>query len=93
MEHFADQLKSHLHAQGFTTVQQIIVERRPDWSGEESLFVWLLLDDAVTDEDLKWKNLKPLHEEAYRYTRDAYPDLFPYVRERRVIEWQEIVNA
>ncbi len=93
MEQFAEQLKAHLHAQGYATVQQIIVERRPDWSGEESLFIWLLLDDDVTDEDLSWKSLKPLHNETSRYTRQAYPDLFPYVRERRVVEWQDIVNA
>lgn len=93
MEPFAAQLKSHLHAQGFSTVQQIIVERRPDWSGEESLFIWLLLDDAVTDEDLSWNSLKPLDEETYRYARTTYPDLFPYVRERRVIEWQDILKA
>ena len=93
MEQFAEQLKAHLHAQGYGTVNQIIIERGPDWSGDESLFVWLLLDDDVTDEDLTWKSLKPLHEEAHRYTRAAYPDLFPYVRQRRVIEWQEILNA
>lgn len=93
MEPFAEELKAHLHAQGFDTLRQIIIERGPDWSGEESLFVWLLLDDSVSDEDLSWKQLEPLETEAHRYTRAAYPELFPYVRERRVAEWQEILNA
>ena len=93
MEQFAEQLKAHLHAQGFSKVEQIIIERAPDWTGEESLFVWLLLDDGVSDADLSWKKIEPLEEAAFRYARAAYPDFFPYVRERRVAEWQEIVNA
>lgn len=93
MEHFADELKTHLHAQGFATVNQIIIERAPDWTGEDSLFIWLLLDDSVSDADLSWKSIQPLENEAYRYARAQYPDLFPYVRERRVIEWQDILKA
>lgn len=93
MEHFAEQLKAHLHEQGFATVNQIIIERALDWSGEDSLFIWLLLDDAVSDSDLSWKSLRPLHEEAGNYALAAYPELYPYVRQRRVIEWQEIVEA
>ncbi len=93
MEQFAEQLKAHLHELGFTKVEQIIIERAPDWTGEDSLFVWLLLDDKVSDADLSWKKIEPLEEEAFRYTRAVYPDFFPYVRERRVAEWQEIVEA
>ena len=93
MEHFAEELKAHLHQLGFSKVEQIIIERAPDWSGEDSLFIWLLLDDKVSDVELSWKRLKPLHTEAHRYARAAYPELFPYIRERRVVEWQEIVGA
>lgn len=93
MEQFAEQLKAHLHDLGFTKVQQIIIEREPDWTGEDSLFIWLLLDDDVSDADLTWKSLRPLHEEAGNYALVAYPELYPYVRQRRVIEWQEIVEA
>ena len=93
MEHFAEELKDHLHELGFNKVEQIIIERTPDWSGEDSLFIWLLLDDAVGDADLSWKKIEPLEDETFRYARTKYPDLFPYIRERRVIEWQEIVEA
>ncbi len=93
MEQFAEKLKAHLHEKGFATVEQIIIERAPDWSGDDSLFIWLLLDDAVTSTDLKWENISPLKEAAQREIRQHYPELYPYVRVRRVIEWQEIVNA
>lgn len=93
MEHFAEQLKAHLHELGFTKVEQIIIERAPDWSGDDALFVWLLQDDAVTSRDLDWAHVKPLKEAAQKMCEEHFPDLYPYVRTRRVTEWQEIVNA
>ena len=93
MEHFADTLKAHLHSKGFLTVEQIIIERLPDWAGDDAIFVWLLLDDNLKSSDFVWEKVEPLSDEATRYTRETYPDLYVYVRMRRVKEWQEILNA
>ena len=70
-----------------------MIERTPDWAGDDAIFVWLLLDDAVTATDLNWAHTQPLKEAAQNEIRQHYPDLYPYVRVRRVVEWQEIINA
>ena len=93
MEQFAETLKAHLHEKGFIRVEQIIIERTPDWAGDDAIFVWLLLDDNLKSRDFTLQKLRPLDDEATRYTRATYPDLYVYVRMRRVKEWQEIVNA
>ncbi len=91
METLELKLKDYLHAQGFTTVREIVIERGPDSTGDPALFVWLLLDDGVTDGELSHKFVAPLLDEARRQMRDWEPDLYPYVRVRRVREWQEMV--
>ena len=93
MEQFAEELKSHLHDLGFTAVQQIIIQRTPDWSGDDALFVWLLQDDDAPEGNLKWEHVQRLKEAAQKMCEEHFPDLYPYVRTRRVAEWQEIVNA
>lgn len=91
METLETRLKSFLHEHGFTTVREIVIERGPDSTGAPALFVWLLLDDGVTDSELSHKLVAPLLDEARRQMRAWEPDLYPYVRVRRVREWQEMV--
>lgn len=93
MEHLGTQLKDHLLSHGFSSVREVIVQKRPDWTGEESLFIWILLDDSVVDDDLDWDDLEPLVVSARDWMRDSQPDLYPYVRVRRVREWAEVANS
>jgi len=93
MEHLATQLKDHLLAHGFSTVREVIVQKRPDWTGEESLFVWVLLDDSVPDDDLDWDDIEPLNRVASDWMRASQPDFFPYLRFRRQREWAEVANS
>lgn len=91
MESLELKLKDFLHEQGFATVSEIVIERGPDSTGDPALFVWLLLDDGVTDSELSHKFVAPLLDSARRQMRGWEPDLYPYVRVRRVREWQEMV--
>lgn len=91
METLENKLKDFLHAQGFETVREIVIERGPDSTGDPALFVWLLLDNGVTDKEMSHEFIESLREAAYRQARVWEPELFPYVRARRVREWQEMV--
>lgn len=92
MDTLSHKLKGFLHEKGFETVREIVIERGPDSTGDPALFVWLLLDDGVTDKKLAYEFVSPLLDVARRQMRDWEPDLYPYVRVRRVREWQEMVT-
>lgn len=79
-------------------MREIVVERCPDPTGAPALFVWLLLDDDVTDKEMNYEFIESLREAAYRQARAWEPELFTYVRARRVYvrarrvrEWQEMI--
>ena len=91
METLSNKLKEFLHEKGFDTVQEIVIDRGLDSTGDLSLFVWLLLEDSVTDEDLGYEPVMALRDVARRQMREWEPDLYPYVRVRRVREWKEMV--
>jgi len=93
MEHLGTQLKDHLLSHGFSSVREVIVQKRPDWTGAESMFIWILMDDSVTSKELDWDVLEPMVVEARHWMRDTQPDLYPYVRVRRVREWAEVATS
>ena len=79
-----------LEAAGYAQVREIEIARGADSTGEESLFVWLLLDDELPDSALDWDVLRPLLNEARQTMRRLQPQFYPYVRARRQREWQEL---
>jgi len=93
MEHLGTQLKDHLLSHGFSSVREVIVQKRPDWTGAESMFIWILMDDKVTSKELNWDALQPIDMVAARWMQTIEPELFPYVRFRRVREWAEVANS
>lgn len=90
MDKIKDKLKAILAREGFGTVREIIIEQGPDSTGDEALFVWLLLDDKVRDDDLDWNKIEPLVTQARTQMRQLKPEFYPYVRVRRVREWHEM---
>ncbi len=91
METLSNKLKEFLHARGFSTVREIVIDRGLDSTGDLALFVWLLLDDSVTDKEMTYEFIESLRDAARGQMREWEPELFPYVRVRRVREWQEMV--
>ncbi len=91
MDTLSNKLKEFLHEKGFETVREIVIERGPDSTGDPALFVWLLLDDSVTNKELAYEPVMALRDAARDQMREWEPDLYPYVRVRRVREWQEMV--
>ncbi len=86
-----NRLKEVMHEKGFTTLREVVIQRRPDWAGDPALFVWLLLDDALTDDDLNYEFIESLRDTAFEEMILWEPDLFPYIHTRRVREWKEMV--
>jgi len=93
MEHLGTQLKDHLLSHGFSKVREVIVQKRPDWTGAESMFIWILMDDSVTSKELSWDALKPIDRAAADWMQTIEPELFAYVSFRRVREWAEVANS
>jgi len=93
MEHLGTQLVDHLLSHGFSMVREAIVQKRPDWTGAESMFIWILMDDKVTSKELNWDALQPIDMVAARWMQTIEPELFPYVSFRRVREWAEVANS
>ena len=92
MEPLELRIQKDLTNSGYNQVRSVIVEEGPDATGDNSLFVWILMDDALTDTDLSWEKIKHMVDEARNEARDANPHLYPYVRVRRVREWEELVG-
>lgn len=91
MEKTADELRKALLAQGYDRIREVIIELGPDWSGAESYFVWVLLDDATRDDELDFDELEALTSLARKWMRDKDNERYPYIRVRRVHEWYEMV--
>jgi len=90
METLASNLKSGLADEGYGQVREVIIEQGPDSTGEESLFVWLLLDNKVSDKDLNLEKVESLLSAAREQMRRLQPQFYPYVRVRRQREWQQL---
>ena len=51
----------------------------PDWSGDPSVHVWLILDDATPEEDRTFERLEPARERVREVVRASDLGLIPYV--------------
>lgn len=68
-----------LHLPDCPRVQRIVVEEFEDSTGDDSLNIYAILDDATTDADRNWAHLKPIDQEIRRVLRDAGEERFPYI--------------
>lgn len=93
MEKFANELRESLLAKNYAQVRRVVVEKGPDWTGDESLFVWVLVDDVLPDEELSWNSIEPLVEATRDESRNHYRELYPYVKVKREREWHEMAAA
>lgn len=77
-----------LHEAGFDKVREVHISQGEDYDGDQSYFIWLLLDDELSDEDLRWKHIEPMSRWAYaRAWEFGDEKIIPYVRARRQSEW------
>lgn len=93
MKNFADKMRDALRAKNYSQVRRVIIQEGPDWTGNESLFVWVLVDDSLPDEDLSWNKIEPLVEEARAQSLAYNRELYPYVKVKHEREWREMVAA
>lgn len=77
-----------LQGAGFEQVREVHISQGEDYDGDESYFIWLLLDDELTDEELELKPLAPLREwvqsAAWQFGNEK---IIPYINIRRQKEW------
>jgi hypothetical protein len=59
-------------------VVDVRVEEVEDWSGEDSLEVFVTLPDDASDEDHRWAKIKPVYEAIRQALRDAGETRFAY---------------
>ena len=51
-----------LREAGFDRVREVHISQGEDYVGDESFFIYFLLDDILTDEELGLKHLSPLRD-------------------------------
>lgn len=77
-----------LQQQGFPNVREVHIDEGPDSTGDAAYFIWVLLDDDVPAEALKWSSLEPLFntiwQAAWSFSRER---IYPYIRVQKVSEW------
>lgn len=61
-------------------------ERYDDWSGDDAVRVFIIFDEATTDEERGWPAVYPLTEKIRRALYDAEIDTWPYFRYRKASE-------
>ena len=77
-----------LHKEGYDKVRKVVLTHGEDWSGNESLFIWLLVDNKVKDRDLSWKKIEPMVEKVRRRASERMNfEFFPYIRVLRENEY------
>src|SRR6266540_3371405 len=55
------------------------VEDYEDWTGDEALDVYVLLDPRTTDRQRSWRYLERINDEVVRAIRSSGETRFPYV--------------
>lgn len=63
-----------------------------DWDGEESLKVWVILDDATTDEEILKGPIREIKDEIIGSLRQQQVQLFPYIFFAGESEYQELAK-
>ena len=89
MEKFAKKLRDFLRL-NYDDVRQVKVEKALDWMGDESLFIWILVSDDLTEKDLSWDRIQPLIEATRDESLVHYREFYPYVKVKRQQEWRQM---
>lgn len=83
-----------LQEQGFSKVREVHIDEGLDSTGDPAYFIWVLMDDAVSSEELSWKALEPMQSTIFRiawaFSREK---IWPFVRVKRVKEWGVVEAA
>lgn len=61
-------------------IEEIELEHYEDSSGEESLEIWVILDDSTKDEDLTGENVMQVKSAIREALLSNQVRLFPYIR-------------
>jgi hypothetical protein len=67
-----------LHLPAEPRVVDVRVDEVEDWSGEDSLEVFVILPDDASDEDHRWANIAPVYKAIRQALRDAGETRFAY---------------
>ena len=68
-------------------------QESPGFSRGECQFIWLLLDDALSDDEIRRKHNKALIDWVFRRAWEFSGERKnPYVRMRRQREWAELTS-
>ena len=93
MKNFAEEMRDSLLSKNYRQVRRVVIQKGTDWTEQESLFVWILVDDSLSEEELSWNQIEALVEEARSESLAHNPELYPYVKVKRESEWREMVAA
>lgn len=74
---------------GRPRVVRILWEPVVDSVGEDSLYVWVVLDDSTSDEDRVWDVLQELEDVIRDALRELAEERFPYIYYRTESEMAE----
>jgi hypothetical protein len=61
-----------------------------DWSGDEAVWIWLILDDETRAKDWDFRRLKPLIERVEEAVARSPLEVWPYVAVRSKSEQDEM---
>ncbi len=77
-----------LHDAGFDKVREVHISQGGDYDGDESFFIWLLLDDELSDDELGWNAMEPMMRWAKNLAWEfGNEKIIPYINVRRQSEW------
>ena len=76
------------------TVRSVTLELGQDHDGDPALFLRIILDDSVTDQQLLTPKLQPLRDWVYKAVWQGTDfQIYPYVRFVRAVEDKELALA
>ena len=87
-----EEIEQNLREHGFSQVRRVVVEEGIDTTGDDAYYIWVLLDDKVPDKRLSWHAIRPLVEHVKAYMHATHEAFWPYVRVRRLREWDEMIE-
>jgi len=77
-----------LHEAGFDKVREVHISQGEDYFGDESFLIWILMDDALSDEELGLKFISSMRDWVYdRAWEFGEERIIPHINVRRQSEW------
>lgn len=67
-------------AAGDLPVKEVQVRPYVDWSGDDALQVFVILDERASDEDWSWQKLEPVDRAIHDIVQSSGSGLYPYIR-------------